>query len=102
MGSTALLAKGRWFEILSALGIPEKVLNKRHQPCPMCGGKDRFRWTNYHDDGMYICSQCGAGNGFQLLMKFHGWTFARTAAEIDTLPIPRGEAVERGNETAAS
>ncbi|MDO4879526.1 MAG: primase-helicase zinc-binding domain-containing protein, partial [Neisseria sp.] len=41
-------AYGRWPEIHAALGIPAKLLNTRkHQPCPHCGGKDRFRYTDH-------------------------------------------------------
>ncbi len=31
-----------WSNILSSLAIPIPHLNK-HGPCPVCGGKDRFR-----------------------------------------------------------
>ena len=39
-------AQGRWREILSALGIDESYLRTKPGPCPICGGKDRFRWDN--------------------------------------------------------
>lgn len=68
-------AYGRWPEIHATLGIPHKLLNKRHQPCPSCGGEDRFRYTDYQGNGGYICNQCGAGSGFDLLMLVLGWDF---------------------------
>lgn len=34
-------ARGHWSRILPALGV--NVLKNRHQPCPVCAGKDRFR-----------------------------------------------------------
>ena len=37
-------ATGRWREILPAFGMPSSVLNGRNQPCPLCGGTDRFRF----------------------------------------------------------
>ena len=39
-------AQGRWHHIHATLGIPAELLNPhKHQPCPHCGGKDRFRYT---------------------------------------------------------
>ncbi|MDW5657205.1 primase-helicase zinc-binding domain-containing protein, partial [Klebsiella pneumoniae] len=37
-------ARGHWSRILPALGV--KVLKNRHQPCPVCAGKDRFRFDD--------------------------------------------------------
>jgi putative DNA primase/helicase len=94
-------ARGRWHGILPALGIPSKLLNTRkHQPCPFCGGKDRFRYTDKDGEGRYICNPngngCGAGSGIDLVMKFNGWDFARAAKEIEAVlgdahikPIPK-------------
>jgi putative DNA primase/helicase len=41
----------------------------------MCGGKDRFRFLDTNGDGTFICNQCGAGSGFDLLMKWRGVDF---------------------------
>ena len=46
MTSVRDIAKGRWKEILPALGIDPKFLQNRHGPCPICGGDDRFRWDD--------------------------------------------------------
>ena len=54
-------AHGRWTEILRTLGVDEKVLNKRNQPCPMCGGTDRFQYTDKFGEGNYHCRGCGRG-----------------------------------------
>lgn len=81
--TTAEAAQGRWREILPALGIPAIFLNGKHQACPMCGGKDRARFHDRTGEGNYICGQCGAGSGFILLQKFHGWTFAQAARAVD-------------------
>ena len=78
-------AQGRWREILPALGISADLLNGKHHPCPMCGGTDRFRFSNRNEEGVYYCNQCGAGSGFQLLERFHGWDFKRAANEVNRI-----------------
>ena len=86
--STNDLAQGRWKEIMQAFGVPANLLNGRRQACPFCGGdraSDRFRWTDYRKSGGYLCSQCGAGNGFQFLEKLYSWPFKETAKRIDDL-----------------
>lgn len=68
-------AHGRWKGVLLSLGVDEKVLNKRNQPCPLdgCGGTDRFQYTDKFGDGNYFCRACGAGGGFKLAMHYFGW-----------------------------
>lgn len=80
---TSKLAYGRWTEILLALGVEPRLLNHKNQPCPGCGGKDRFRYTDYSGAGSYFCSQCGPGSGFGLLKLIYGWNFGKAATEID-------------------
>src|SRR5260370_38280875 len=46
----------RWVDILTALGVPTKFLNRRHGPCPMCGGKDRFRFIDTDGKGTFFCN----------------------------------------------
>ncbi len=79
------VARGRWDMILPALGVPKRLLNKIGQPCPFCGGKDRFQWKDYQSNGGFICRQCGNGDGFELLKRFNKWTFQETARRIDDL-----------------
>jgi len=76
-------ARGRWYGILSYFGIPDRALRDKHSPCPLCGGRDRYRWDDKEDNGTYFCNQCGAGNGFTLLMKFKDWDFKTAAHEVD-------------------
>lgn len=78
------LARGKWRAILAELGgLTSEQLNGKHQPCPICGGKDRFRFTDKNRDGMFYCSgDCGSGDGFKLLCGVRGWTFAEAAKEV--------------------
>ena len=82
---TISASHGRWREILPALGLPAVMLTGKHCPCPMCGGTDRFRFTDRTKEGDYFCSQCGAGKGMQLLSRYHGWDFKRAADEVDKI-----------------
>lgn len=92
---TTEAARGKWKSILTALGVPGECLKNLHGPCPMCGGRDRFRWDNKEGSGSYFCSNCGAGGGMDLAMAFTKTSFAETAREIDNLlgnakPDPKG------------
>jgi putative DNA primase/helicase len=69
-----------WPTILAQLGVPVTALCNRHGPCPVCGGRDRFRFDNRHRRGDFYCNGCGAGSGYDLLMRLHGWDF-RTARD---------------------
>jgi putative DNA primase/helicase len=82
---TATRAHGRWPALLPMFGIDAKALTGRHAPCPICGGKDRFRFDNRHGRGDWICSHCGAGDGFSLIAKALGLPFQDIARRIDDM-----------------
>ena len=79
-------AKGRWGEILPALGVSIEALTGEHLPCPGCGGIDRFRFDDIEGRGTWICSQGNgqeiAGDGFDLLKHVHGWDFATAVKQV--------------------
>jgi putative DNA primase/helicase len=83
--NTVERARHRWREILPQLGIETRFLVNRHGPCPLCGGKDRFRFDDKDGEGTYICGQCGAGNGLILVRKQNGWDFRTACDEIDKI-----------------
>jgi Zinc-binding domain of primase-helicase len=63
--------RGRWVSILSRLGIiPADALDRRHHPCPICRGTDRFRaFDDVEATGGTICNRCGKhGDGFATIM----------------------------------
>jgi putative DNA primase/helicase len=78
-------ARGRWKEILPQLGIETGFLQNRHGPCPLCGGRDRFRFDDRDGSGSYYCNQCGAGVGIIMVRKRHGWDYATACREIDRI-----------------
>jgi putative DNA primase/helicase len=76
-------AHGRWTEILGSLGVGEHILKKRNQPCPLCGGTDRFQYTDKFGEGNYHCRACGAGGGFKLLQAVTGLDFNTALKEVE-------------------
>ncbi len=76
------LARGRWLEIFSVVaGVQLDPSNqRRHGPCPKCGGVDRFRIIDA-DAGALLCNQCFAtknGDGIAAL----GWLTGRPFKEV--------------------
>ncbi|MEH6460382.1 DUF7146 domain-containing protein [Chitinimonas sp. JJ19] len=90
-------ASGRWPAILTALGLPAPVFgHRRNQPCPCCGGTDRFQWID-KDAGRFVCRALDkqGGDGFALVMHWQGSDFKTALAAVagvlglaDTPPMP--------------
>lgn len=75
-------AQNRWRNILPALGVSADFLRNRHGPCPMCEGKDRWRFDDKDGRGTWFCTHCGAGDGVKLVMLRLGLDFKAACAEI--------------------
>jgi putative DNA primase/helicase len=78
-------AQHRWREILPLVGIDTRYLTNTHGPCPLCGGKDRYRFDDRDGTGSYFCSQCGAGVGIIMVRKLKGWDYKTACDEIDRI-----------------
>ena len=84
-------AAGRWPEILQALaGLSPEKLSNRHQSCPVCGGRDRYRFDDKGGSGSWFCNQCGGkdhmgggGTGIDLLMRMRRWSFRQACVEVE-------------------
>ena len=61
-------AAGQWPSVLAGLHIDVPDSPRRHAPCPACGGADRFRFDD-GGRGSFICNQCGAGDGLDLIRR---------------------------------
>lgn len=74
------VTRGQWRVILPAYGYHPPTNPRAHGPCPMCGGKDRFRFDDRDGTGSWLCNQCGHGDGFDLIGRLAGLSFkdART------------------------
>jgi putative DNA primase/helicase len=69
-------AHGHWPAILLYLGLDEKMIVRRaNMPCPMCGGVDRFQFTDKFGEGNYHCRGCGSGGGIKLAQAVTGMDF---------------------------
>lgn len=72
-----------WPAILARLGIADTFLRlKKAGPCPACGGADRYTFDNRTGRGDFFCRGCGAGDGFALLQRVHGWQFNETLRRV--------------------
>ncbi len=89
-------AVGQWVDILTAAGLPREALTKRHKPCPMCGGTDRFSFKDREGRGTYVCNQCRpqGGDGFHLLAAWLDCDFIgamrNVAGHLHIAPITPG------------
>lgn len=76
-------AQGNWKDLIfPAFAITVPAKKNQHGPCPICGGTDRFRCDDKQGKGTFICNQCGAGDGFELIVKARGIDRADVLKEI--------------------
>ena len=76
-------AHGRWSNILASLQVDERILKRLNLPCPLCGGTDRFQYTDKFGEGNYHCRSCGPGGGFKLLQAVRGIDFNTALREVE-------------------
>ena len=79
------LARNRWPGLLAHFGIDSQFLVNKHGPCPVCGGRNRYRFDDKDGRGTFFCSKCGSGDGFRLLELIKGWSFPEAAKEIEAV-----------------
>jgi putative DNA primase/helicase len=85
------LTRGKWPDLLQHLaGLTPQQLTDRHQPCPSCGGTDRYRFDDRDGTGSWYCNQCGGrdkagggGTGIDLLMRVTGWSYPDACRHIE-------------------
>lgn len=92
-------AEGLWVDILTALtNVDQKFFNGRHQPCQLCGGKDRARFIRKHEM-QFHCNQCGDKSGIQFYMEYAGIGFSDAINDVGNylgmIPVERREAAKR-------
>lgn len=105
VSDAAKAARGHWPRILPALGV--KVVKNRHTACPVCGGTDRFRFDDQEGRGTWICNQCGAGDGMDLVKKALSLSLAEAAARVNGLtgslpPVDSMPAASAGEDNEAA
>ncbi len=74
---------GQWATVLGNYGC-QLPHGRKHGPCPVCGGKDRFRFDDKNGRGTWYCSQCepSSGGGLLLLSRYINKTVMKTAKEL--------------------
>lgn len=85
-------ASGNWPHLLVSIGgLKDYQLSGNHQPCPCCGGDDRYRWMRDDGPGGWYCTHCGGknqqgggGSGIDLLMRLRGWNFREAIQRIES------------------
>ena len=67
-------ARGHWGHVLSSIGVHSEYLVKRNGPCPACGGRDRFSFTDKNGSGSFVCRSHHrqGGDGFELVRHLLG------------------------------
>ena len=75
--------QGRWRDVLGNYGC-QLPSGHKHGSCPVCGGKDRFRFDDKNGRGTWFCAQCDvqSGGGLMLLSRYIGKTVMETAKEL--------------------
>jgi putative DNA primase/helicase len=84
-------ASGRWPDLLAHFcGLTPEQLSDKHQPCPLCGGKDRYRFDDQDGTGSWYCNKCGGkdqsgggGTGMDLLMRHQDLTYVEACQRIE-------------------
>ena len=80
------LAQGKWPGLLEALfGVDPQCLTGKNGPCPLCGGRDRYRWIRSEGGGQWICNQCTpqGGDGAALAMAVASMSYNAVALEVE-------------------
>lgn len=72
-----------WPGMLGNEGITLPLTPTQKGKCPICRAiKLKFKYDDLNGNGTYICSRCGAGDGFSLLMKCFDWTFPQALEAV--------------------
>ncbi len=92
-------ADGLWQEIIQSLtGIDSKIFNGKHQPCPLCGGTDRFRYISKHDKP-FFCNVCGAHSPINFYMELSGIDFSVAVNDVgdhlNLIPVAQREIIQK-------
>jgi phage/plasmid primase-like uncharacterized protein len=100
---------GQWQTVLNNYGC-QLPSGRKHGACPVCGGKDRFRFDDKNGRGTWFCSQCepNSGGGLLLLSRYIGKSVMDTAKELigdielKTIPKKKVHIVDHDAERAAN
>lgn len=100
---------GRWREILTSNGVTLPN-GKKHGPCPIHGGKDKFRFDDKQGRGTWFCNDCEpqAGDGIALYANVFGLQPLEAAQQLarivgidpnEPAPMPAPRIIKTFDET---
>ena len=79
------MAQGRWAGLLGRW-LSERALSGKRGPCPICSTtKDWFKFDDLEGRGSWLCNACGAGDGWDLLMRLNDWGFKDAAGYVRSM-----------------
>ena len=81
--SAVRAAKGRWPAIFASCGMDGSHFVKQGRSCPVCGGTDRFSFTDRWGRGNFICRGCGSGDGFDLISRYYQCGFIEALEVVE-------------------
>lgn len=91
------LIPGNAEAILTFAGLDSAYLRRVGGPCPICGGRDRYRWKPVHEIG--FCNKCRALSVIDIIKAIVPTDFRgacdiirRWAGKTDAKPLPRQSA----------
>lgn len=93
-------AEGFWVEIIQSLtSIDPRIFNrKKEHPCPLCGGKTRFRYTG-KTGAPFFCNVCGAKDGLNFYIAYTGCDFPTALTDVgnflNMIPTEKREAINK-------
>lgn len=78
-----IASNGLWDRIIQDLcGLSGELFNtKKEHPCPLCGGKTRFRFIPRHDLP-FFCNHCGSKSGIEFYRAITGVGYCTAIDDI--------------------
>ena len=70
-------------EILASLGVDERILKRRNLPCPLCGGTDRFQYTDKFGEGTTTAASAARVAASKLLQAVMGVDFNTALRDVE-------------------
>jgi len=99
-----------WVNILLQMtSLDASIFNpKKEHPCPVCGGKTRFRYRDQPAglEAPFFCNNCGSRSGINMLMECTGLGFNEAinavGDHLGQIPVEQMQVIKRDFEVKAT